>query len=110
MVSAPLEQSVAQGEEGFAATEAPEALPSLCPQDAVGSLFDAAGLPQRCVYGARAWCFRRGGDLAALARGFDPKALASAPPAPPADPPWWEIFYPHFKAALPAERAASAAS
>jgi hypothetical protein len=52
------------------------------PGDAVERLFDAAKLPRRLTYAARAWCLCRGGSLAALARGSDPQALARALVAP----------------------------
>lgn len=79
MVSPSLERSHQDGEP-TATTR------SNCFGDAVGELFDAAGLPQRFAYGARAWCLRRGGDLALVAGGGDPKALALALLSPISDP------------------------
>lgn len=57
----------------------------LVPRDAVGSVFGAANMPHRFVYGARAWCSRRGGTVAVAARGSDPQALARALLVPATD-------------------------
>jgi hypothetical protein len=59
------------------ATE-PLVQPSSRSDDAVGSFFEAARLPPRHAYTARAWCLGRGGAVAAAARGSDTKALACA--------------------------------
>merc|ERR1719188_962465 len=61
-----------------AASVTEESATGPCPEDAVGSFFEAARLPQRRAYSARVWCCRRGGSVAAAARGSDPKALACA--------------------------------